>query len=199
MKNSDDLIVQLLREGNEKGYKYIYDHHYALLCQVANRHVEDDFVAETIVNDVIFHLWKVRETLDISSSLRSYLLRSVQNRCLDYLKSEHETKEISFSALNYLKSVSEQDDTALVNHPLNQLLERELETEIYAAINRLPVECRRAFELSRFDGLKYAEIADRLGITINTVKYHIKNALAKLQAELGKYLTFLIVLFGANF
>ena len=99
MENTETLIVEQLKIGNENAYRYIYDHHYALLCYVANGYLKDQFLSETIVGDTIFHLWEIRETLDISVSIRSYLLRAVRNRCINYLNSEREKREIAFSAL----------------------------------------------------------------------------------------------------
>ena len=66
MENTEILIVEQLKIGNENAYRYIYDHHYALLCYVANGYLKDQFLSETIVGDTIFHLWEIRETLDIS-------------------------------------------------------------------------------------------------------------------------------------
>lgn len=193
MEQTEQLIIEQLKIGKERAYKFLYDHHYQILCHVASQYVKDDFLAETIVGDVIFHMWEVRETLNITNSLRSYLMTSVSNRCLDYLKSQQCKHEMSMSSpgfqdfpvLNYIKG----DD-----YPLGKLLEKELEGEIMMAIARLPEDCRRVFHLSRFEEKKYNEIADELGISVNTVKYHIKHALALLHEDLGKYLTVAIAL-----
>lgn len=88
-----------MKTGNEDAYQYIYDRHYAMLCHIVNGYVKDQFLAETIVGDTIFHLWEIRETLEISVSLRSYLSRAVRNRCINYLNSGWERREISFSSL----------------------------------------------------------------------------------------------------
>lgn len=193
MEQTESLIVEQLKEGKERAYKFLYDQHYQILCHVAAQYVKDDFLAETIVGDVIFHLWEVRESLEINTSIRSYLMTSVRNRCLDYLKSQYNQKEVSMSSpglqdfpvLNYIKG----DD-----YPLGRLLEQELEGEIIKAIDRLPEECRRVFHLSRFEEKKYEEIARELDISVNTVKYHIKRALALLHEDLGKYLAAAILL-----
>lgn len=194
METTEELIIEQLRHGNEDAYKYIYDHHYILLCHVANQYLQDNFLSETIVGDVIFHLWEIRETLNITISIRSYLMKAVRNRCMDYLKSEYGKKEISFSAL-VAEEMSEEKYLQSDNYPLGILLERELENEIRMAIDKLPIECRCVFEKSRFEEKKYEEISQELGISINTVKYHIKSALSFLQAELSKYLIILILLF----
>lgn len=194
MEHTETLIVEQLKIGNEDAYQYIYDHHYALLCHIANSYVKDQFLAETIVGDTIFHLWEIRETLDISISIRSYLLRAVRNRCINYFNSEREKKEIAFSAL-MPDEIADDKIIESDSHPLGTLLERELEEEIYKAINKLPDECRRVFNKSRFEGKSYGEISQDLGISINTVKYHIKNALASLQSNLSKYLISLFLFF----
>lgn len=193
MERTESLIVQQLKEGKEPAYKYLYDQHYQILCHVAAQYVNDDFLAETIVGDVIFHIWEIRETLEITTSIRSYLMTSVRNRCLDYLKSQYNQKEVAMSSaglqdfpvLNYIKGG---------DYPLGRLLEQELESEIMKAIARLPEECRKVFRLSRFEEKKYDEIASELGISVNTVKYHIKRALTLLHKDLGKYLTAAILL-----
>lgn len=194
MEHTERLIVDQLKRGNEEAYKYIYDHHYVLLCHVANQYVRDTFLAETIVGDVIFHLWEIRNSLNITTSIRSYLIRAVRNRCLDYINSEHEKKEVSFSGL-VPQDMPEERYLQSDNYPLGTLLERELENEIRTAIRKLPPECRRVFEKSRFEEKKYEEIAAELNISINTVKYHIKNALSLLQKELSKYLIVLYLFF----
>ena len=196
MEHTETLIVEQLKTGNEDAYQYIYDRHYALLCHVANGYVKDQFLAETIVGDTIFHLWEIRETLEISVSIRSYLLRAVRNRCISYLNSEWEKREIAFSSL-MPDEITDDKMTISDSHPLGTLLERELEEEIYKAIDKLPNECRRVFDKSRFEGKSYEEISQELGISVNTVKYHIKNALASLQMNLSKYLiTLLLFFFG---
>lgn len=124
MEQTESLIVEQLKKGNEKAYKFLYEQHYQILCHVAAQYVKDDFLAETIVGDVIFHLWEIRESLEINNNLRSYLLQSVKHRCMDYLKSQYHQKELTalqdFPVLNYIKG----DD-----YPLGRLLEQELAFE----------------------------------------------------------------------
>lgn len=195
MEREEELhLIHSLQSGDNQAYKYIYDHHYVLLCKVAYEFLKDDFLAESIVDDIIFHLWEKRETLEITTSLRSYLVQAVRNRCINYLNLEREKREVRFSVIDrqneWIDSVFTSDD-----YPLARLLEDELEQEIKNAIERLPDECRTVFKKSRFEEKRYEEIARELGISINTVKYHIKNALTRLSADLSKYLLTLMMLF----
>ena len=194
MENTELFIIEGLKQGKEEAYRYLYEHHYVALCHVAKGYVGDEALAEHLVGDVIFHLWEVRETLDIRISLRSYLVRAVRNRCLDYLDSRKQKHEITFSELEDGDSLGERYILA-DDYPLGILLEKEFEHKIRQAIGRLPEECRRVFLKSRFEEKKYEEIACELGISVNTVKYHIKNALSLLYKELGKYLLPCLILF----
>lgn len=196
MTIEEQAIINSLKQGDNQAYKYIYDHHYVLLCKIAYEFLKDDFIAETIVNETISHVYEIRESLQITSSLRSYLVRAVRNRCINYLQLEYNRKEKRFNTTNntndWLNSIAESDE-----YPLAMLLEKELEHEIFHAIESLPEECKRVFKMSRFENKSYEEIARNLNISINTVKYHIKNALAKLAQKLNKY--WLIFIIGGYF
>ena len=191
MDLSESLIIRELKEGNEHAYRYVFDAHYDVLCVIASRYLHDDFLAESVVGDVIFHLWETRENIDIQTSLRQYLVRSVRNRCLDYLKSRQFRHEQTLSTLPDDSRLLER--SASHDHPLGYLLEKELEQTINDVIEGLPADCRRIFKMSRFDGKKNTEIAQELGISVNTVKYHMKQALRLLQQQLGKYFAFLLM------
>ncbi len=196
----DILIIKHLRKGNEAVFKYIYEHHYVLLCRIANQILSDTALSEEIVNDVIFYLWEYRHEVEITHSIRAYLIRSVRNRCLNELKSLRYRREKSFSSFITLESI-EFLDTIFIdeNQPLGILLEQELEQELIQSIEELPIECRTVFKKSRFEQKKYKEIAIELGVSINTVKYHMKNALAILQKRMDDYLHIIILYFFIGF
>lgn len=194
MKYNEETLVEQLISGDEKAYKYIYDHHYILLCRIANEYLNDPFLAETIVGDVIYHLWEIHTSLNINISVRYYLIKAVRNRCINFLKSEYEKRETCFS-LFAPDDILENYTKASDSYPLDHLLEDELEHKIKVTISKLPQECRRVFIKSRFESKSYEEIAQELCISVNTVKYHIKNALAFIRTDLDKYLISLIFLF----
>lgn len=193
MEKIDELIINQLKHGREDAFKYIYDQYYLLLCHIAKEYVGDSYLAESMVGDVIFHLWEVHANLDIHISLRNYLIKAVRNRCIDYLSTKQTRTEFSLSTLGQ----PEFNVTYLIDdkYPLGQLLEKELEDEIAAAIEKLPVETRNVFKKSRYEQKKYEEIATELGISVNTVKYHIKRALSELDNSLSKYLYILWIIF----
>lgn len=184
---SEKELIQELKCGEEKAYRSLYETHYEVLCRIAREYLKDDFLAETIVGDTIFNLWEKRLSLEIQTSLRAYLVRAVRNRCINYLQLSYVSREIRFQTST---DSFETDELLAIsdNHPLDSLIEKELELKISECIEKLPEECRSVFELSRFNNLKYSEISEKLNISVNTVKYHMKNALSKLSTELKQYL-----------
>jgi RNA polymerase sigma-70 factor (ECF subfamily) len=184
----EQILLQKIKLGDEKAFQYVFDTHYSLLCSIASEFLKDDFLAETIVGDVILYLWEKRETIEVQTSLRAYLVKSVRNKCLNYRELQYVVKE---TRLPEHEELLDAKGNLLVsdNQPLALLLEKELELEIEKSINDLSDECRKVFELSRFEHKKYEEIALELNISVNTVKYHIKNALAKLRSDLSKYIS----------
>jgi len=188
MLESEQEILHQLKIGDEKAYRYVFDKHYGLLCSIASEFLKDDFLAETIVGDIILYLWEKRESINIQTSLRSYLVRAVRNKCINYLHLQYVIKETHLPTNDELFNL---DGSFVVsdNYPLAILLEKELELKIEDAICSLPEECRIVFQMSRFENLSYDEIASKLGISTNTVKYHVKNALSKLRTDLSSYIT----------
>ena len=197
MNSIEKDFIQRLKNGDENAYGSLYQQHYALLCHFATFYLHDKFTAETVVEDVIFHLWTNRDNLTINTSLRNYLTRAVRNKCLDYLKLKRTQSEQAMSTLsdglNYYI-----DSQMATDSPFGALLTKELEEEISNAINSLPKECQTVFLKSRMENKKNQEIADELGISINTVKYHLKNALKFLRERLEKYLVTLALLLLTN-
>jgi RNA polymerase sigma-70 factor (ECF subfamily) len=187
MKDEEQKIIRLLKEGNNTAYKYLYEHYYTFLCAVAYEYLGDRFRSEATVDELVFHLWEKRETLEITTSLRNYLIRAVRNRCINTLRLECERREIALSSLHtteYETILSSESDDS----PLTVLLENELDEKIKQAIEHLPADCRRIFKMSRYENKHYEQIAKETGISVNTVKYHIKNALSRLRDDLKDYL-----------
>ena len=143
------------------------------LCKLSYYLLKDRVQAESIVNDVIFHLWEVRDKLELVPPLRNYLIIAVRNKCLNYLALKQQETEIRFSTIEQA-GIQLQNIVSDNEHPLGNLLKEELESKIHESIS-------------------YEEISRELGISVNTVKYHIKSALVILKKELG---TFLCIIFA---
>ena len=144
--------------------------------------VESDLFSRLKDGDLAAYLWDHRGELQVVS-LQAYLFRSTRNN------SEKACRSSAFRKGRVTDSI---DNTLLCLHeylsdpeqPLGWLLEEEMKNTAKKAVDELPTECRQVFELSRYEGKKYSEIAQELGISVNTVKYHIKNAIKTLSSRL---------------
>lgn len=184
--NTDSKIIEGLRAGHEDAYKYIYDMQYKVLCIIANEYLNDAFTAEMVVSDVIYELWKNREVIEINYSLKNYLIRAVRNRCLNYLAQLNKRADIR-SHMGSLLEIEQNHYEEQHYYPLSNLIEKELYIKINTCINNMPTLTRCIFCLSRFQNLKYEEIAKKNNVSVNVVKYHIKSALSHLREDLKDY------------
>lgn len=187
MEANEALIIPQLKKGSELAYKYIYDHYYVSLCHLANNYLKDTAQAESIVGDVIFHLWEIRESLEIHTTLLGYLITAVRNRSINYLKSVRVQREVPVSYLAGEDGYDTERYATNSDYVLNGVYEKEFSRELEQALGDLPTECKIVFLKSRFEDKKYEEISEELGISVNTVKYHIKNALKLLRDRLSHY------------
>ncbi len=179
--------VQKIRNGDIDFFKELFEEYYSDLCVLAKEYVKDDTQAEEIVGDLFYNLWEKRKELDIHTSVKIYLIRAVQNRCISYLRrlnTELKIKEkIAIEHNNSLMYLPQKE-----SQPIVRLFSNELEEKLKKEISELPEQCRKIFELSRFEDKSYNEIAEELNITINTVKTQIKIALKRLRENLKEFL-----------
>ena len=178
-------ILSAIRDGNERAFESVFRQYYAPLCRYARQFLSDSDEAEEEVQAMFLAVWEKRDELYISVSLKSYLYRAVHNRCLNRLK-HASVREEHREHTRYLGE-------ATVESPMQMLLGDELTVLVQRAIQKLPEQCRLAFTLSRFEELKYNEIADQLGISSKTVENQIGKALRILRTELSEYLPVLLM------
>ncbi|WP_295732102.1 RNA polymerase sigma-70 factor [uncultured Muribaculum sp.] len=188
------LIAGQLRQGSEEAFRYLYRHHYAAMCMVAWDYVGSRTIAESIVSDVMFRLWENHENIQIHTSIRAYLITATRHQCLDFLKSKVNRREVLVGHINNDDNDHHDIFSGLTadDCPLGQLIEKELEDKIQDAIDSLPPATRNVFLKSRIGGRKYEEISREDGISVNTVKYHIKQALKLIDKYIKPYIHLLI-------
>ncbi|WP_051539083.1 RNA polymerase sigma-70 factor [Prolixibacter bellariivorans] len=134
-------------------------------------------LSEDIVQEVFFKLWTDKGRIAIETSVKAYLYQMVRNTSLNYLKHKNVIKQYE---------IANKDESNYIGESLDELLiGKELNAKIQAAIEKLPTERRKVFLLSRMDGLKYKEIAEKLNISIKTVENQMGKALSTLRTELA--------------
>jgi RNA polymerase sigma-70 factor (ECF subfamily) len=170
----EDQIIKGIREGNKTHFKYVFDTYFDGLCNYAFTKLRNMDEAEDVVQGMFLKIWEKRESLMITQSLRSYLFRAVHNYCVNQL--EH--RDVKQKHLDYKTLVAEE-------RQLPEVFPEELEENIRKAIEQLPQQCRIVFKMSRYEEMKYAEIAEKLGISVNTVENQISKALKILRTQLN--------------
>lgn len=171
-------------------FEKIYKLYYPKMFSFAKNYVLANEDAENIVQDVFLTLWERKEELELSCILTTYLFTLVKNRCLNFLR--HQLIEEEYSV--EMKEEFGFKLYALESMDYSYQSEEELQKIIERALEALPPRCREIFVKSRIEGMKYKEISEELGISINTVENQMVTALKKLRAELKDFLPLLIFL-----
>lgn len=186
-------LLERIKEGDTKAFEEVYKTFYADLCNFSYTILHDYALVEETVDDVMFYLWDHRNEIEVTS-LRPYLMRSVHNRSLN-ARNAKANRVMRNNTVPVEDIVDYVDSLFDDSHPLTLLLRDEQEKVIRSAISSLSDQCRTAFELSRYEHLTYAEIATKMGISVNTVKYHIKHAIQVLTERLRPYMVEALLLF----
>jgi RNA polymerase sigma-70 factor (ECF subfamily) len=187
---SEKQVIETIQSGNESAFEMIFRSYYQPLCRYAYSFLDDKEDAEEVVQSAFITIWERRKSLDIQTSLKSYLYRMVRNSCLNVIKHE----KIKQQHVAHELAVTEASHESVYQ----KVYATELEIKITEAMKALPEQCRLVFQLSRFEELKYQEIADQLQISVKTVENHMGKALKIMRERLKEYLP-LFLLFMKDF
>ena len=165
---------------NNINFDDLFRYNYRPLCLYALHYLQDVDLAEDIVQESYTALWeKLQEGAHVLNR-KSYLYMMVRNRCLDHLRK----KGIPTESLKPYDTYGIIDD--------DDAQERsQTEARLWTAIDSLPEKCREVFIMSKRDGLKYEEIADELGLSVNTVRNQISKALKLIKEGAVNFFAFL--------
>lgn len=180
-------IIENAKSNDELAFEILFRKYYVRLCGFANKFIANSAESEEIVQEVFLNIWKKRDQLKLDNEIRPYLFKSIQNLCFNFLEHKKVTDNY-YSVIEVVyKNQAEDFNT------YESVLHTELQAKVDSAIASLPEQCRKIFQMSRQDGLKYSEIADKLEISVKTVETQMSRALSKLKSELKDYLLILIV------
>lgn len=173
-------------------YTAIYKVYFPKMVRFSQTYVLSEPDAENIVQDIFLYLWEHREALPAINNLNAFLFMMVKNRCIDFLRKQIQTQDKKHPLTSVQEKELQLKLYSLQEFDENHFSERDIEAIITNAINNLPEKCREIFVLSRFEGLRHKEIAERLQISTNTIEGQIAIALRKLRADLKKYVPLFI-------
>ena len=172
----DSEIAGRIRKGDKAEFESLFRSSYVSLVKYSRTLIKDQDTAEEIVQDLFVKLWQEREKIKIESSLNGYLFRAVHNKCLHYV--EHQKVVERHAATVVTGKADPSDDPSEILHY------KDLQMKIASILERLPERCGRIFCMSRFEGLKYSEIAERLSVSVKTVEASMGIALKEFRKEL---------------
>ena len=185
-----DVDVRLLKEGNERVFRQIVRSYECRLNRFAMIYTQNRAVSEEIVSDTFLSLWNSRNSLDENTRLTPYLMVILRNKCINYLRSFRH-KFVSIEEMDIGTIYMKAHLYTLENDASRLLEEEDLLLVIRKAMESLPEKTRMIFEMSRIQGLKNKEIADRYGLSVKAIEFHITKTLQHLRKNLPKEYLFL--------
>ncbi len=178
---SDRRTIEQLLSGDMATYETVYKTYFKALYIYAYTMLKDETQAEEMVQNLFMKLWDRKEKISIETSLKAYLYKSVYHESLNYMKHLKVKATYENHATQVMKNVKSES-------PSHKLMYKNLEDKLRTALNELPEQCRTVFQLSRYEELKYREIAERLQISEKTVENHMGKALRLLRFKLADFI-----------
>lgn len=178
-ENELKVLIDKMKGGDRESFNQIFHRYYSPLTRFCVRFVGDSDQAAEIVQDLFVKLWTSREKLTFNNSFESYMLRAVRNSAITYINKERTHADV-------IERIYTDDPDA--NDPSETLQSNNLEASYQKVLASMPEKRREVFLASRFDGLKYAEIAEKFGLSQKTVEAHMSAAIKQLREGLKEYL-----------
>lgn len=173
-----DLLARL-KTDDKAAMQLLFQRYYSLVCTRIHKIIKDKARVEDVAQEVFIKIWEKRQDLNIQISFEGYIQKMAFNEAISYIR-------------KHKKHLYEEEPTPQHFAPVvsseQQLLQNELQDKITQAINLLPNRCRLIFQLSRFEGLSYREIAEKLDISVKTVENQMGKALRILRQQIQPYI-----------
>lgn len=175
---NDKILFSQIKEGDKQSFELLFRSYYAPLCLFAKKYIKDEDDCEELVQSFFLKIWEKKASIVINTSVKSYLYGSIRNRSLNFIK--HQKIKQDYQAEIVYSTTNE-------DYNSSNFMEVDLISKINKSIESLPGRRREIFVLSREHGLKYKEIAEKLGISIKTVETQMGHALKDLREKLKDY------------
>jgi RNA polymerase sigma-70 factor (family 1) len=187
MQNPGHQIIAGFREGNKEAFAAVYKSHYAALFFFVKRFVVDRAEAEDITAETFIKLWKIRQNFESHQNIKAFLYITARNACLDCLRARQRSTGMQQEMLYLLL---QQNDMTFIHDEIKA----DVLTQVKEKIEDLPPKCKQIFKMAFFERLKNGEIAERLGLTLQTVKNQKVRAIKLLRLALKRDLVLLTLL-----
>jgi RNA polymerase sigma-70 factor (ECF subfamily) len=172
--------IRRIRQGDIGAFELLFRKYYEELCQWAFHYLRDRDSSEEVVQDLFYRIWRDRETMEIRTALKSYLYKAVSNNCKMILNTRHRRSAIEADMAK--------ENPISQPQPSQELEATEIREVVNKTLNELPERPAAIFRMSRYEGLKYREIAEKLSISIKTVEANMGKALEMFRKNLQEYI-----------
>ena len=194
-RKADELFDQV-KAGDQKAFEQLFSIYFARLNDFAKNVVRDDVISQDIVQEVFVKVWESSAEIE-SINMEAFLFRLVRNRCIDYIK-HIKVVNNRMQEVNISSKYEELYRIDFIGNEPYVLIEQELKAKIERTIQGLPERCREVFIMSRMDGLKNKEIAEKLDINIKNVERHISRAMQSFRQNFSEELPIALILLVLN-
>lgn len=181
----DDMLLSRLQNGDEKAFTAIYERYNKMLYVLAYKYLKDTFLAEDIVQQVFLKLWESRSLFVGSVHLRNYLYTMTKNLVLNEIRDNLSDMEKNYAVIQNAPEFEDKLQSALE--------EKDLFQHFYKILAELPEQKRKVCLLKIRDNLSNQEVADKLHISVPTVKSHYSQAIKLLRDKMGRLLGILLL------
>lgn len=181
----DETLLSRLKEGDEKAFTAIYIRYNKMLYVLAYKYMKDSFRAEDIVQQVFLKLWEARSLFAGAINLRNYLYTSAKNLILNEIRDNFSDMEKNYAVIQNTPEFEDKLQSALE--------EKDLFQHFYKILAELPEQKRKVCLLKIRDNLSNQEVADKLHISVPTVKSHYSQAIKLLRDKMGRLLGILLL------
>jgi RNA polymerase sigma-70 factor (family 1) len=188
MKNPGHQIIAEFKQGNKEAFAAVYKSHYAALFFFVRRFIPDRQEAEDITAETFIKLWKIRQNFDTHQNIKAFLYITARNACLDCLRAHRRSSGMQ---QEFLYLLLQNNDVTFIQDDVKA----DVLKQITDQIETLPPKCRQIFKMAFLQRLKNADIAERLGLTLQTVKNQKVRAIKMLRLAINKDLVLLTLIF----
>lgn len=174
MEDEDQILLSELKTGHKSSYERVFKKYYKALAIKAFLMLDNEMEAEDLVQNLFVSMWEKSQFSSINTSLKAYLFRATHNQCLMVLRSRK---------TNHLRKEQFDRDYSEEDLIIESVIE-EHEAQIKRVFNQLPPQRQKAFQLVYLDDKKYKDAAAEMGVSVNSLKTHLKLAIKMLQQKL---------------
>ncbi|NQX53054.1 RNA polymerase sigma-70 factor [Pedobacter panaciterrae] len=185
-KLSDHLLLEECRLNNLRAYDQLFERYFGKLYQFSLNYVKNSAVAEELVMDLMFNIWKKRMDLEVTGEFSAYLFTAMKNVMFNHLRK----KELLTADISFLP-----EQAATVSHSADHRLQyKELEQVYQLKLSQLSPQRRKIFKLSREEQMTYPQIAESMNLSVNTIKTQMLVSLKYLRESLKEHIDITILL-----